>query len=233
MRSRSAAEIAAAVCVIQFPSRLEWPNIMLSHVLTAATSKGYRIMIRPLFLTFTLMLLGLGALTAGRAEAQAAAGDYKLHAGDKIQVSVWKEVDLQRPVIIRPDGKFSFPLTGEVQASGRSADQVRADIEARLKKYIPEPVVTVTVEETAGNRIFVIGQVNKPGMFVMNPQLSVLQALSLAAGGTPFAKLDDIIVIRGTGTAQTTLPFRYSQVTEGKSLAQNIMLESGDVVVVP
>jgi len=190
-------------------------------------------MIRPLFWTFTLTLLGLGVLTVGRAEAQAAAGDYKLHAGDKIQVSVWKELDLQRPVIIRPDGKFSFPLTGEVQASGRTADQVRVDIEGRLKKYIPEPVVTVTVEETAGNRIFVIGQVNKPGMFVMNPQLSVLQALSLAAGGTPFAKLDDIIVIRGTGAAQTTLPFRYSQVTEGKSLAQNIMLESGDVVVVP
>jgi polysaccharide export outer membrane protein len=180
------------------------------------------------------LLLACGALfQVNGAHAQATSGDYKLHAGDKIQVSVWKEVDLQRPVIIRPDGKFSFPLTGEVQASGRTADQVRVDIEGRLKKYIPEPVVTVTVEETAGNRIFVIGQVNKPGMFVMNPQLSVLQALSLAAGGTPFAKLDNIIVIRGTGAAQTTLPFRYGQVTEGKSLEQNIMLESGDVVVVP
>ena len=91
----------------------------------------------------------------------------------------------------------------------------------------------MTVEETAGNRIFVIGQVNKPGMFVMNPQVSVLQALSLAAGATPFAKLDSIIVIRGAGASQTSLPFRYSQVTEGKSLGQNILLESGDVVVVP
>ena len=140
---------------------------------------------------------------------------------------------MQRPVIIRPDGKFSFPLTGEVQAAGRTADQVRIDIEGRLQKYIPEPVVTVTVEETAGNRIFVIGQVNKPGMFIMNPQLSVLQALSLAEGATPFAKLDNIIVIRGTGASQTTMPFRYSQVTEGKSLGQNILLESGDVIVVP
>jgi len=179
------------------------------------------------------LLLCLPVLTAPRAEAQAAEADYKLHAGDKIQVSVWKEVDLQRLVTIRPDGKFSFALTGEVQAAGRTPDAIRVDIENRLKKYIPEPVVTVTVEETAGNRIFVIGQVNKPGMFVMNPQVNVLQALSLAAGTTPFAKLDSIIVIRGSGGAQTSLPFRYGQVTEGKALGQNILLESGDVVVVP
>jgi polysaccharide export outer membrane protein len=180
------------------------------------------------------LLLAWGVLfQAHGASAQAAPGDYKLHAGDKIQVSVWKEVDMQRPVIVRPDGKFSFPLTGEVQAAGRTADQVRVDIEGRLQKYIPEPVVTVTVEETGGNRVFVIGQVRKPGVFVMNPQLSVLQALSLAEGATPFAKLDNIIVIRGVGASQTTIPFRYSQVTEGKSLGQNILLESGDVVVVP
>jgi polysaccharide export outer membrane protein len=180
-----------------------------------------------------LLLLAVAALRLPAASAQAVAGDYKLHAGDKIQVSVWKEVDLQRLVVIRPDGKFSFALTGEVQAAGRTPDEIRVDIENRLKKYIPEPVVTVTVEETAGNRIFVIGQVNKPGVFIMNPQVNVLQALSLAAGATPFAKLDNIIVIRGTGNSQTSLPFRYGQVTEGKALGQNILLESGDVVVVP
>jgi polysaccharide export outer membrane protein len=180
------------------------------------------------------LLLAWGVLLqAHGAHAQAASGDYKLHAGDKIQVSVWKEEEMQRLTIIRPDGKISFPLAGEVQAAGRTPDQVRVDIEGRLKKYIPEPVVTVTVEETAGNRVFVIGQVKKPGSFVMNPQLSVLQALSLAEGGTPFAKLDGIIVIRGVGASQTTIPFRYSQVTEGKSLGQNMLLESGDVVVVP
>ena len=107
------------------------------------------------------------------------------------------------------------------------------EIEGRLQKFIPEPVVTVTVEEVAGNRAFVVGQVNKPGMFVMNPQLNVLQALALAGGATPFAKLDGIIILRGSGASQTALPFRYSQVTEGKSLGQNIMLESGDVIVVP
>ena len=179
-----------------------------------------------------LCLLG-AALAPRLAVAQGAAADYKLHAGDTIEVSVWKEVDLQRKITVRPDGKFSLPLTGDVQASGRTADEVRLDIENRLKKYIPEPVVTVSVAEANGNRIYVIGQVNKAGMFIMNPQLNVLQALSLAGGTTPFAKLDSINVIRGSGAAQTSLPFRYSQVVEGKSLGQNIILESGDVVVVP
>ncbi len=165
--------------------------------------------------------------------AQGAPNDYKLHAGDKIEVSVWKEVDLIRKVTVRPDGRFTFPLTGDIQASGRSADEIRTDIETRLKRYIPEPVVTVTVEDVQGNRVYVIGQVTRPGMFVMNPQVNVLQALSLAGGTTPFAKLDSISVLRSSGTTQKTLPFRYSQVVEGKGLEQNITLESGDVVVVP
>lgn len=177
-------------------------------------------------------LLGL-LLTSAPATAQQKEGDYRLHAGDSITVSVWKELDLQRKVMIRPDGRFSFPLAGEVQAAGRSPDEVRIDLENQLKKYIPEAVVTVIVEDFAGNRVYVIGQVTKPGMFVMNPSLTVLQALSLAGGSTPFAKLDDISIIRGTGAAQKTLPFRYNQVVEGKSLQQNITLESGDVVVVP
>ncbi len=165
--------------------------------------------------------------------AQETEGHYRLHAGDSITVSVWKELDLQRKVMIRPDGRFSFPLAGEVQAAGRTADEVRLDIEAKLKTYIPEAVVTVIVEDFSGNRVYVIGQVNKPGMFIMNPQLTVLQALSLAGGNTPFAKLDSISILRGSGASQKSLPFRYNQVVDGKSLQQNITLESGDVVVVP
>lgn len=180
-----------------------------------------------------MVLIAAGFLAGTTASAQGAPTDYKLHAGDKIQVAVWKELELQRVIIVRPDGRFSFPLAGEVQAAGRSADDIRVEIEGRLQKYIPEPVVTVSVEEVAGNRAFVVGQVNRPGMFVMNPQFNVLQALALAGGATPFAKLDGIIILRGSGASQTALPFRYSQVTEGKSLGQNIMLESGDVVVVP
>jgi polysaccharide export outer membrane protein len=180
-----------------------------------------------------LLAVQAGVALLSTASAQGVDADYKLHAGDSITVSVWKELELQRKVIVRPDGRFSFPLAGEVQAAGRSADQVRVDIESKLTKFIPEAVVAVMVEDVSGNRIYVIGQVTKPGMYVMNPQLTVLQALSLAGGGTPFAKLDNINIVRGTGTNQKTLPFRYDQVIEGKALQQNITLESGDVVIVP
>ena len=159
--------------------------------------------------------------------------DYLLLPGDKLEVSIWKETEMQRTVIVRPDGKFSFPLTGEVKAAGRSIEQVRSEIETKLARYISEPVVTVALSEIVGNRVYVIGQVLKPGFFVMNPQINVLQALSLAGGMTPFAKADDIIVIRGEGSGQRTLPFRYGQVSSGRNLDQNVLLESGDVVVVP
>jgi polysaccharide export outer membrane protein len=180
-----------------------------------------------------VLLMGLTVVATQCAEAQGAEADYMMHAGDELEVSVWKEVDLQRKILVRPDGKFSFPLTGEVQAAGRSPAEVRADIESRLKVYIPEPVVTVTVTGVNGNGIYVIGQVNKPGAFVMNPRLSVLQALSVAGGTTPFAKLDNIVVIRMSGGTQRSLPFRYNKVSEGKDLSENIELEAGDVVVVP
>ena len=205
---------------------------MSAHALTARNSKERRVVTHGLP-KIGAIVLGAVALLNGSAEAQSVGGDYRMHAGDQLEVSVWKEVDLQRTVIIRPDGKFSLPLTGEVQASGRSPDDIRKDIENRLKAYIPEPVVTVTVTGVNGNGVYVIGQVNKPGAFIMNPQLNVLQALALAGGTTPFAKLDNIIVIRGPGSAQRSLPFRYNQVSEGKNLSENIMLEAGDVVVVP
>jgi polysaccharide export outer membrane protein len=184
---------------------------------------------------FALSLVPSAAMTQEQQKQPAVdkSAEYRLHAGDSITISVWKELDLQRKVMIRPDGRFSFPLTGEVQAAGRTPDEVRIEIENQLKKFIPEAVVTVIVEEFNGNRVYVIGQVTKPGMYVMNPSLNVLQALSLAGGSTPFAKLDNISIIRGSGSAQKTMPFRYGQVVEGKALQQNITLESGDVVVVP
>lgn len=182
-----------------------------------------------------LLLVGLlGVTLVSPASAQGLQpGDYKMHAGDEIEVSVWKEEDLQRDVIVRPDGKFSFPLAGEIVAAGRTIEQIRGDIETRLKVYIPEPVVTVSVKGIEGNRIYIIGQVNKPGSYVMNPQINVLQALSLAGGATPYAALNDIIVIRGSGTGQTSIEFRYNEISRGRSLEKNIQLESGDVVVVP
>lgn len=184
----------------------------------------------------TLGLAIVGVLSMASVIKPAAAQqppEYKIHAGDELEVAVWKEEELLRKAVVRPDGQFSFPLAGQVAAAGRTVAQIQNEIENRLKKYIPEPVVTVSVTGIQGNRAFVIGQVNKPGMYVMNPELNVLQALSMAGGTTPYAALNDIIVLRGAGQAQRTLPFRYNDVSKGRSLEQNIQLESGDVVVVP
>ncbi len=183
--------------------------------------------------SLVLLACALCGVPVPAALGQALAGDYLLQAGDTIEISVWKEVDLQRVLIVRPDGKFSMALVGEMQAAGRTAEDVRQDVEKRLKVYIPEPVVTVTVQQVGGNKIYVIGQVRNPGAIVMNPRLSVMQALSLAQGGTPFAKLDEIVIIRSTGGKQQMLPFEYSRVAGGRDLSQNIQLESGDVVIVP
>lgn len=159
--------------------------------------------------------------------------DYRIHAGDELEINVWKEMDLLRKVIIRPDGKFSFPLTGDINAAGRTVVEIQADIERLLKKYIPEPVVTVSVTTLGGNQIYVIGQVNKPGAYMMNPQLNVLQALTVAGGATAYAALNDILILRGTGQKQQKMSFHYGDVSKGRALEQNILLEAGDVVVVP
>ena len=163
----------------------------------------------------------------------AAASAYRINAGDTLAISVWKEEDLQREVLVRPDGAFSFPLAGEITAKGRTVADIRSDLESGLSRYIPELVITVTVTDVSGNRIFVIGQVNKPGAFVMNPVLDVMQALSLAGGTTPFASLKDIRILRRENGIQRAILFDFTDVSKGRSLSQNIVLQSGDVVVVP
>ncbi len=160
--------------------------------------------------------------------------DYRLHGGDHILVGVYDDPKMPPAhITITPDGKFSFPLIGTVVAAGKTVDQLRSEMEGKLKKYITAPVVTLAVEEVAGNVAYVIGQVNKPGAFVMNPQINVLQALTLAGGTGPFAKLDSIMILRNSPSGQRVLRFRYNQVAGGRDLDQNIPLQSGDVVVVP
>jgi polysaccharide export outer membrane protein len=167
------------------------------------------------------------------ATAQQQPPDYTLNAGDSLDISVWKEPDLTKTVIVLPDGKFSFPLVGEVTAAGHSVAQVEAEVTRRLKPLMPEPVVSIAVKNLDGCKIYVIGQVSKAGAFVMNPRINVLQALSLAGGMTPFAAVNDIVVLRGSGAAQKALPFHYAEVIKGRNLTQNLLLEAGDVVIVP
>ncbi len=192
-------------------------------------------MTRFLALLVFLTACGLTMASSPWTSAQEAAGhaSYLLKPGDVLMISVWKEEGLEREVLIRPDGGLSFPLVGDVVARGKSVDELRAEIAAKLDRYIPDPVVTVSLTQLLGNKVYVIGQVNQPGQFLMTHDVDVMQALSMAGGTTPFAALNKIKILRRKGGESSAIRFRYGDVEAGKALEQNILLESGDVVVVP
>jgi polysaccharide export outer membrane protein len=158
---------------------------------------------------------------------------YTVLPGDVLQISVWKEPDLQMEVLVRPDAAFSFPLAGDISTKDRSVVKLQAELEQRLSRYLSNPVVTISVTQVLGNKVYVIGQVNNPGDFVVNPQVDVMQALSMAGGLTAFANTNDIKILRRTGDRQSAISFKYNDVLKGKDLNQNIVLQSGDIVVVP
>lgn len=158
---------------------------------------------------------------------------YKIQPGDVLEISVWKEDDLLRQVLVRPDGGLSFPLVGDVQASGIPIIELQRLISERLTKYIPDPVVTVSTQQLNGNKVYVIGKVASPGEFVANRYMDVVQALSVAGGMTPYAAVNKIKVLRRENGKLTSIPFRYGDIEKGENLEQNIILRSGDVVLVP
>jgi len=174
----------------------------------------------------------LAAGAAAGADAAARPG-YLIQPGDVLQVAVWKETDLTAEVLVRPDGGISFPLAGELPAAGHTVADLTAMLEQRIRKLEPDAVVTVVVKTASGNRVYVIGKVNRPGEFPLIGQIDVMQALSLAGGATPFADTNGIRILRRDGKRQSSIAFRYNDVERGRKLEQNILLQSGDTVVVP
>ncbi len=175
---------------------------------------------------------------AGNPAVSAEASDehsdgYVLRSGDLLLISVWKETDLQSEVLIRPDGGISFALAGELAAAGHTVGELTTLLETRIRKFIPDAVVTVTVKAAAGNRIFVIGKVTRPGDFPLTGPMDVMQALTLAGGATPFADVNGIRILRREGEHQTSIRFHYNDILHGRKLDQNILLQNGDTVVVP
>jgi len=158
---------------------------------------------------------------------------YLLNPGDVLAISVWREDTLQQEVLVRPDGYFTFPLAGEIEAAGNTVEDVRKDLVKKLSEYIPDAVVTVATIQIGGNKVYVIGQVNKPGEFLVNPRVDVMQALAMAGGMTAFADSKDIRVLRRRGHVRMAIPFNYNDLERGKRLQQNVILQPGDVVVVP
>lgn len=158
---------------------------------------------------------------------------YIVQPGDILIIDVWKEKDLQREVKVRPDGGLNFPMIGDVVAAGKTVQQLKTDIAAKLSKFIPDPSVNVAIKEAQGYKIYVVGKVNKPGEFYANRNVDVIQALSMAGGPNPYAAVNKIKIIRRADGEQKTFYFRYADIEKGKNLEQNIVLQGGDVVVVP
>jgi len=170
-----------------------------------------------------------------KAESKPSSEDsYIIGADDVLAVNVWKEAEVSRTVTVRSDGKISLPLLGDLQASGRSPKQLQDEIGGKLSAYISDPEVTVIVQEIRSHRFNVLGQVGRPGSYLLTNSTTVLDAIALAGGFRDFAKQKSIYVLRSNpdGT-KTRLPFNYKDVIKGNNPEQNVKLEPHDTVVVP
>ena len=179
-----------------------------------------------------LLLLSL-VIGAASSPALAAEAPYTVIAGDVLQITVWKEDGMDREVLVLPDGSITFPLVGTVQAQGQTLSQVQDTVKKKLKKLIPDASVTVTVKAALGHSVNVIGQVAKPGEFVISHSMTAMQALSQAGGLTPYASEGDIIILRHENGKEISIELPYDDIASGDDLEKDITLNPGDVIVVP
>ena len=184
-----------------------------------------------LFLGFIMFFLtsALPLLTADELDEP-----YLIGPEDILDITVWRDPDLSKKVIVRPDGNISFPLIGEIKVGGHSVEWLQNEITKRITEYVPEAVVTVMVLDVKGNKFYVVGKVIRPGVYKIGRKINVIQALAMSGGLTPFANETNILVLRYDDKGgYKKLRFDYSEVKKGKHLEQNVWLKDGDVIVVP
>jgi polysaccharide export outer membrane protein len=167
---------------------------------------------------------------------QSPSEDYQIGPEDVLEILVWKNEALSRTVNVRPDGKISLPLIGDVQAAGLTPDQVKEEITAKLKEYYKElPHVSVIVEQANSYVIYILGEVQKPAQYVVKRGTTFLQAIALAGGFTPFASTNDILIVRRENkhNGEISMKIRYKDIVYGNQLGSNITLKPGDTIIVP
>lgn len=168
--------------------------------------------------------------------AEASQSYYQINAGDVLSITVWNEPAFSaEQLLVRPDGFISAPVVGEIKAGGQTIDQLQKTLAEDLLRYLKdEPTVVATILATNGSQIFVLGKVNAPGAYPMNGSFDVTQAIAMARGLNSFAAENKILVLRRDARGvQQAIEFEYGKVRSGKDLSSNILLNSGDVVVVP
>ena len=158
---------------------------------------------------------------------------YKLNQGDVLQISVWGEETLQKEVRVLPDGSITFPLAGRVEVANATTPEIEKRITEKLKTYMPDPQVTVVISNIEGNRAFIIGKVLRPGAVLLTGPMTVMQAISQAGGLDRFADSDSIKVLRGSAGAESVLLVNYDRLIKGQDLSSNILLNTGDTILVP
>ena len=159
--------------------------------------------------------------------------EYIIGADDGLDISVWKEPEISRRVPVRSDGKISIPLLNDIQAAGLTPMQLQAQITEKLRKFLTEPQVTVTVLATNSRRVYIMGEVGRPGPIALLAKMTVLQAITTAGGLGQFANGSKIRILRNDNGKQTVFSFNYKEVLNGRNPEQNIILKPGDSIVVP
>ncbi|MDD4732403.1 MAG: polysaccharide biosynthesis/export family protein [Desulfovibrio sp.] len=196
-------------------------------------------------LLMLLCLVCLGAAVAGPAARADDAGDlrrmfetvapggYHVGAEDVLEVFVWGDESLTRQVMVRPDGYVSLPLIGEVLCLGRTVEDIREEVDRRYSKFITDTPVSIMIVEINSPKVYVIGKVNRPGVYLMPHPMTVTQALALAGGFNPFADDANILLVRGIGPEQKVYEYDYTDISLGSDMHQNVLLRPNDTIVVP
>jgi len=174
------------------------------------------------------------AATAASVKVSSTANNYIIGPGDMLAVNVWKEPEISRTLPVRPDGNISLPLAGDLVANGRTPVELQNDIRQQLLTYFSDPEVTVVVQEAKSHKFNIVGEIEKPGSYVMSNPMTVLDAIAVAGGLRDFAKATKIYVLRvNSDGSRSRLPFNYKQVIKGQALQDNVQLEPNDTIVVP
>ena len=201
---------------------------------------------KPYLLIFCLLIsftIGIGQPLAAEKKtdaakqtwsAKASPNDYQIGAGDILEITIWKEPDLSREaVLVRTDGKVSFPLLNDVQAAGLTPLEMKRNMEIGLKEFISNPFVTITVTSPESQKIYILGEVLNTGEYPLTKNLTVLQAFALAGGFTEWASKKEIILMRKEGGKEKIYRINYKSIIKGKDLGQNLKLKADDTIIVP
>lgn len=177
---------------------------------------------------------GDAAAASATVKVQAPANEYLIGPDDVLAVNVWKEPEISRTLPVRPDGNISLPLVGDLKASGHTPAELQKEIKEQLVEYLSDPEVTVLVQEAKSHKFNIIGEVEKPGSYVMGGPMTVLDAIAMAGGLREFARTTKIFVLRvNADGARTRLPFNYKHVINGKDLRADVQLQPRDTIIVP